>query len=531
MRACLVAAGLACGLAASPARADTASYALVIGNNAVPAGADDQGLRTLRYADDDAVRFHQLLSRVGTSELLTMVDDTTERRYPGLAAEARPPTRDNLRRAVARMAERVAARRARGDDAIVYVVFSGHGALAADGEPFLALADGPLTRRDLFDEVIAPLPATYLHLIIDACHAGGVVGVRGGFFGAEADARSRPLDDAELAGVVAGRSIERFPHVGVLLSASIGQEAHEWSEVESGVFTHEILSGLLGPADVNGDLVVEYTEIQAYVAAANRDIRDPRAVPRIVARPPRANARAPLVALTAVRQARFLTGRAGGLGRFHIELGNGQRYLDAHFADDAEVAILLPPSPHAFVRQGEREAAIPARAVVAIAALPWRAPRRAARGSIGAALRADLFASPYGESYYRGFVDSIAGVSVSFDPAVRARPLAVEPAAGPRRSLATGLLAASGIAVAGSLTFAGLAYDARRDFMGTELQRTAHDAADRYHRYRAVSVAAGVASVALAGLGWWLWPDAEPRVQLDLTASGDDVGAGASWRW
>ena len=46
------------------------------------------------------------------------------------------------------------------------------------------------------------------------------------------------------------------------------------------MFTHELLSGMLGAADVNGDLVVEYTEVQAFVAAANRDIKDPRAIPR-----------------------------------------------------------------------------------------------------------------------------------------------------------------------------------------------------------------------------------------------------------
>jgi hypothetical protein len=527
MKAWLIAAAALCALGGA-ARADSHTYALVIGNNAVPEGAAGQGLRTLRYADDDAVRFHQLLSRVGHSELLTIVDDTTERRYPGIAAAARPPTRDNLRRAVARLAARIAAQRARGDDAVVHIVFSGHGALAASGEPFLALADGALTQQGLFDEVIATLPATYVHVIVDACHAGGVVGVRGGFFDAEVDAASRQLDDAELGRVVRARSIERFPHVGVLVSASIGQEAHEWSEVESGLFSHELLSGLLGPADVNGDLVIEYSEAQAYVAAANRAIRDPRAVPRIVAAPPRANPRAPLVALTAVPGAQFLAGRAAGLGRFHIELGNGQRYLDAHLAGDAEVAILLPSAGPAFVRTDRREAAIPPRAVVAIAALPWRDLGRAARGSIGSALRADLFASPYGASYYRGFVDSAGGAGVSFDPALRARP-APPPERGPRRALASGLLAAGGVAAAGSLTLAGLAYDARRDVAATDRQRAAHDAAERHDRYLVAATAAGVAAAALAGLGWWLWPDDTRSLRVDVAA--DRAGIGASWRW
>jgi hypothetical protein len=182
------------------------------------------------------------------------------------------------------------------------------------------------------------------------------------------------------------------------------------------------------------------------------------------------------------------------------------------------------------VRTDRREAAIPPRAVVAIAALPWRGLGRAARGSIGSALRADLFASPYGASYYRGFVDSTGGVGVSFDPALLARPALPPPSgSGPRRALATGLLSAGAIAMAGSLTLAGLAYDARRDVAATDRQRAAHDAAVRHDRYLVAAAAAGAASAALAGLGWWLWPDDTRSLRVDLAADG--AGIGASWRW
>ena len=56
----------------------------------------------------------------------------------------------------------------------------------------------------------------------------------------------------------------------MILATTLGQQAHEWSAIESGVFTHELLSGLLGAADVNADQRIEYTELQAFIAAANR---------------------------------------------------------------------------------------------------------------------------------------------------------------------------------------------------------------------------------------------------------------------
>ena len=75
-------------LSATPARAGTTAFALVIGNNEPPV----EGPRTtLRYADDDAVRFFQLFSRFADARLLTILDTQTQRRYPGLASRTEPP--------------------------------------------------------------------------------------------------------------------------------------------------------------------------------------------------------------------------------------------------------------------------------------------------------------------------------------------------------------------------------------------------------------------------------------------------------
>ena len=53
-------------------------------------------------------------------------------------------------------------------------------------------------------------------------------------------------------------------NVGLLLSTSSARESHEWSGFESGVFSHEVRSGLYGAADADGDGRVSYAEIAAF---------------------------------------------------------------------------------------------------------------------------------------------------------------------------------------------------------------------------------------------------------------------------
>src|SRR5690349_10939295 len=70
------------------AAAETRVHALVIGNNAgFVAGADGGSQPLLRYADDDAAAFTELLAEVVASpELLTVMDRETQALFPKLAA-------------------------------------------------------------------------------------------------------------------------------------------------------------------------------------------------------------------------------------------------------------------------------------------------------------------------------------------------------------------------------------------------------------------------------------------------------------
>lgn len=520
------------GVRAAAADGKQVAYAIVIGNNAPPRSGTSETLQPLRYADDDAVRYYQLFSRTAETHLLVVLDTQTQRRYPGLAAHAQPPTVDNLRRVVEDLRTKMTRDRQRGDRPILYFVFSGHGARDDHGQAFLVLLDGALTQTTLYEDVLARMPTTFTHLIVDACHAGGVVGVRGGgFFAREADATSVSITSAEVEPILQATPLARYPQIGVILATTLGQEAHEWSQIESGVFTHELLSGLQGAADVNGDLVIEYTEIQAFVAAANRDIKDPRAIPQVIARPPAANQNAPLLELSGLAGMRMIRGKASALGHFYLELENGQRYLDAHVDEGASIVLAVPDATTVFLRTDSHEVMLPARGTVTLDKLALRDRQIASRGSIEVAYQTALFSSGYGRAYYQGYVDSIGAVGVSF-PERSSSALVRDDQRRTRKRIAIGTGVVGGIAAATALTTGFLAYRAHSDFESTTLQRPARDAQLRYDRYVPISIGAGAVAVVAGAAAWWLWPRSKvqvvPRAETDGGGS-YSLSIGSRW--
>jgi hypothetical protein len=363
------------------------------------------------------------------------------------------------------------------------------------------------------------MPTTFTHLIVDACNAGGVVGVRGGgFFDREANTESAPATADDVKPILEATPLAQHPNVGVILATTLGQEAHEWSAIESGVFTHEILSGLLGAADVNADRRIEYTELQAFIAAANRNIKDPRAIPHVIARPPQLDQNVALVSLTSLRGMRLVEGNASALGHFHIELDNGQRYLDAHLEPGAPVAIAVPDATTAFLRTDTREATLPARGPVLLASLTLGAAHAASRGAIEASYQQALFSADYGRAYYQGYVDSIGAVGVRFAPAYT-------PIDEPSRSPAKHRAAIATTVVAGGLGITAIAtgivaLNAKRDFDATDLQRPAEEARRRYERYGTIAVVTGAAALATGALSYWLWRDSKSNTRVVPIAPG-----------
>jgi len=409
-----------------PARAATTVNALVIGNNrpfapsSLSASSASESLPPLRYSDDDAAAFYDFVTQLSSSaELLTVMDVQTQALYPHLVALALVPTLDAVSAAVSRLAHSIRQQRAAGQRSVVFVFFSGHGAVDYRGQPALALFDGGLSHEFLFHEILEKLPADELHLLIDACHAEAIVRPR--------DARAELVNvSVEQANAFLVQStLARFPQAGAILAASNSTEAHEWDAIRHGIFTHELLSALRGASDINHDRRIEYSEVYAFMAAANRQVGDSRARLAVVVKPPDINRRTPLLSLADFPQASlaWLSGVSGQYGIIELDDARGRRLATLHGDPSFAADLLVPAGVTLYVRGGQREASFRARAgeVVPFQRLNFAEAMRA-RGAVEDAVRRGLFAAQYGRSYYDGVVDQVPGlISVDF-PEMRDAP-------------------------------------------------------------------------------------------------------------
>lgn len=266
-----VAFALVCGRAhAEPV--EPLRLALIIGVNR----SVDKSAAPLRYADDDAARYFDLFSTLGvSSELLARPDDNTRRLHEDAARMARPPVSRELDVSVGNLAARAAAAHAEGRRVVLYVLYAGHGNVE-NGVGFVSLEDARLTGKDLEQRVLGAVKADQAHLVVDACHSYFLAYSRG------PGGKRRKL--ADLGGFL---TLGQRTDVGVLLSTSSARESHEWERVQSGVFSHEVRSGLYGAADADRDGVVSYREIAAFVARANQSIPNERFRPEVYAHPPK----------------------------------------------------------------------------------------------------------------------------------------------------------------------------------------------------------------------------------------------------
>ncbi|WP_257460069.1 hypothetical protein [Archangium lipolyticum] len=392
--------------AAASAAPEQVSYALIVANNT---GLEPKQA-PLRYADDDGARYYELFApRTREAVLLSVMDSETQALHPGLAARTRPPTRAALKEALGRLNARMSEDRARGAIPVLYFVFTGHGKRGAAGEGTVSLLDGPFTRTELFSQVIAPSTASFIHLIVDACDSYFFVNSRGALPVAPAQVQA-------VQGLLATRELARYPHVGAVLSTSREQESHEWSAIRSGVFSHQVRSALAGAADVNADGRIEYSELSAFVAAANQGVADVRGRLDVSIQPPALDRSAPLVNLGDKARLGFLLLPAGLEGRLWVEDARGLRVAEFNKERERSLVLGLPLASSYFLHAPGREAPFPltrAGAVVDAASLTWRENTFASRGAVQDAFEEKLFSVPFGPRFYTGYMASLGQTPVA----------------------------------------------------------------------------------------------------------------------
>jgi hypothetical protein len=358
--------------------------------------------------------------------LLTVFDLDSRQRFPELVGLAQPPTLAELRKTVEDLRARMARDVKAGDEPVLVIFYSGHGSTPPDRPPALAMLDGGLTRDVLYDEILGRLPARYAHVLVDACHAEAVVRTR------DVQAEVVPLDRATLDDYAAHNTLRRFPNAGAFVATSAVSEAHEWDRYQHGVFTFAMLSGLRGGADVNGDGLVEYSELSAFLGSVNAGIGDPRARLAVVARPPAINPHAPLGDLAALRRrAGALTGTGPSVGKFYVEDERGNRLGEMLPEPGFQFQLFLPVDERLYVRTNDSEGSfqLDAGAQRPLASIPMTPRSVRERGAVDSSLRRGLFSVPFGPFYYRGFVDARAELPpvAAITRAQEAAPAAPQP--------------------------------------------------------------------------------------------------------
>lgn len=397
-------------LLATPARAaeGVRPYVLIVANN----HSLDKGVKPLRFADDDALRYYELFGLVSDRvELFTVVDDETARLNPALARRARPPRQEAIFSTLARWNEEMKQLKARGKSPELVFVYAGHGDVDKEGEGYVNLLRTKLRRRDLYQRVLAPSQASYVHLIIDACKSYFLVNRRGGW---KNDQAKTPNHDT-LRAFLKREELAAYPHAGVILATSGDQSTHEWQRYRGGILSHELRSALAGAADINGDGHVEYSEIHAFIAAANARVRHPEARLDIFARAPAANRHRPLFDLRQARRARLLRFDRKLAGRFHVEDDRGVRTADLHKAAGTRFDLAVSRERAYYVRRASDEARVDAgKKRVLVAQLSFRRAQAAARSaSLDRSFRRDLYRVPFSRGFYDGFASQAGHAPVT----------------------------------------------------------------------------------------------------------------------
>jgi len=260
------------------------------------------------------------------------------------------------------------------------------------GRGFLELGDCAFYGDDV-EAVVASVHADRAHIILDSCNSYFVINARkpgGRRFTTPRDAT--------------GGLPQRSPNVGVFVSTSAEAEVFEWSELQSGVFSHAVRSGLAGAADADADGTISYDELRAFVDTATAEIRNAAFRPKVFARGPGGDDEAPMFAPPTAGQE--LTLDADRAIRLTVRDRDDLAWIDVYKETGAPLTLRLPPrltrayAAELAVRHGEvariRRSQLPGPATgrVALGDLPTAPDSGTARGPDQLFRR--LFTVPFG---------------------------------------------------------------------------------------------------------------------------------------
>ncbi|MBI5511742.1 MAG: hypothetical protein HY903_23550 [Deltaproteobacteria bacterium] len=303
-------------------------YALVVTNNR----SAKLHRPDLHYADDDGVKYAELFADAFGADhvtLLTELDAESAPLYPEWQPRIAAPTLANLDQAVAALAARLDAEMKQGHGVSLYLAFAAHGDVE-NGQGYLELADGPLGARALDLRVLARLPAARVHLILDSCNSYFVL-----------NPRQSSAKRFEVRVDPSQSLLAKYPGLGAVISTSAEAVTYEWSELQSGIFSYILRSGLRGAADADHDGSVSYAEMAAFIATASRPVPNDLYRPKVFAQAPGKDDQVALLTLGG-EGARHLAVPGTSSRRLTVRDRLGVRLADVHNAAGSPVDLYLP---------------------------------------------------------------------------------------------------------------------------------------------------------------------------------------------
>jgi len=493
---------------------ETDIFALIVGVNE----STEPSLEPLRYADDDAIRYQELFTRMGgRTYVLTRPDENTRRLHPQGALRTAPPSREQFIETASRLSRDVQMAHEAGRKTVVYFVYAGHGNRDEDdGRGYLTLSDARLYAPDLQKALLTEQPAQTLHFIIDACHAGFLAEARG------PGGSRRALRGFATELITKSRD----PRVGLLFATSPTLKTFEYEGFQAGVFSHLVRSGLYGAADFNVDGHVDYREMQQFVAQATAPIVNEKYRPQLRALRPTAT-RQLLDIRSGLESGPIVFEHDTPSAHYVLEDARGVRLIDLHNAPHSTTHLVRPAARGSLTiaradGAGD-EYEIPLQdEPILFADLTPRSRTIAARGAADNAFR-QLFAVPFAPSA----LETLAITDRDYLSVLRdAERWRLEETRNQRQKWGRVSFVSAGVAAAVGVAsgFQALSL-ANEDSSGlTQLQAQARN--DSLARWETTAlISGGVAgAAALFGLALHLWPDAEPDLPSDTIAQEDAFG-------
>ena len=362
-------------------------------------GVGDEEFPSLRYTDDDALAYSELLGvHAARSRIYAVLDEETRSTWPELVPRVLAPERRDILRGFDELLDEIHAAEAPQE---VFLILVGHGGVDAMGDGYFVLPDGRLTRDDLL-QMLERLRGASVHLIVDTCNAWDLVRPRGEG-GWRPDTVPVPVTEALAEALQQEGAARRFPNTGFLLASSEGMQAFEFSLLSSGVFSYLVRSALAGGADLDRDERVTYGEVVAFVAAAVSGVESPGSRPDHFIEGPSGDDNRALLDLSRGTGTTWL--EVDVPGRFWIEDERSVRVADVHPAADSPVRLHLPAGRRYDVFRRGEDAALQARDGGKVSTLAFRPNQGAERSAEGKQLRQGLFSVPMSRSYQLGYLE------------------------------------------------------------------------------------------------------------------------------